>query len=124
MAFQLNCANSEKIENATETDIDRAFADDLLRGEFVILIAADGSFVQAAFDGSEPCCLEYWSHGNGQQLEVDVELSKDQVLDAFKLFLRGDSTWRTKYRWRPIKKPSGCLFSLLFVSIIAATFVF
>jgi hypothetical protein len=59
MAYTLECAGSFSSSDASEADIHRAFDDDRIGGEFIILTAPDGGYIQASGDGDGPYSLQY-----------------------------------------------------------------
>ena len=63
MPYKLECAQSFSSNDASEADVNRAFDDDRIRGEYIILTAPDGSFIQAAGEFEGPYVLEYCDAG-------------------------------------------------------------
>jgi hypothetical protein len=113
MSFSIECAQSFSSANASESDIQRAFDDDAARGEYIILTADDGSYIQASGEGDGPYTLEYRNAGESVNHRADEEPSKQQVREAFLQYLRGDAKWRTSRKWTQIKTKSGCMTVLL-----------
>jgi hypothetical protein len=116
MPYQLECAQSFSSDDASEADINRAFDDDRIRGEFVILTAPNGSFIQAAGEGDGPYTLEYRDAATQEHVRAQGELTKEQVRAAFLEYLRGSSAWRSGWQWEPVRS-SGCL-SVLIVALM------
>ncbi len=96
--------------DVTEQQLDEAFADDARRGEFVILTAEDGSFLQAGGESEGPYRLEYRDAGSGKQFQATREAGKEEVKQAFLDYLRGGSAWRAQREWREMTELSrkGC----------------
>jgi hypothetical protein len=96
----------QKFAAVTEQTLEEVFADDTLRGEFVILETDKETFLQAGGEGDGPYTMEYKEIGN--QFQAEGELTKEQVKEAFLDYLRGGSVWRTKHRWRESASRTGC----------------
>src|SRR5262245_5491952 len=79
MGYSIECAESFSSDNASESDIHRAFDDDGIRGEYIILTAPDGSYLQAAGEGDGPYTLEYRNAGESANYRADHEPTKRQV---------------------------------------------
>jgi hypothetical protein len=105
--MRLECASSGPYHNATPSDIEHVFADDLARGEFAILIADDGSIIQAAGEMDDPHTLQYADALCDKQFEAIQKCMKEQVRLAFLSFLNGDRAWYEAHEWRELK-PTGC----------------
>ena len=97
----------QKFGDVTEGTIEEVFADDSLRGEFVILEANEHTFLQAGGEGGSPFTLEYKE--GGKQFQTGGELTKQEVREAFLDYLRGGSGWRTKHEWKELQTRKGCL---------------
>jgi hypothetical protein len=97
----------QRSEAATEQTIEEVFADDSLRGEFIILEADEHTFLQAGGEGDGPYTVEYQEAG--KQFQVVGELTKQEVKEAFLDYLRGGSGWRTRNEWKAVASPKGCL---------------
>lgn len=117
MPYKLECAQSFSSEDASEADINQAFDDDRIRGEFIILTASDGSFIQAAGEGDGPYALEYREEGASKNYQAVEEFTKEQVRVAFLEYLRGDPGWRSRQDWKPVKS-SGCLPTIVFAVVL------
>ena len=96
----------QKFGDATEQTIEEVFADDFLRGEFVILQADENTFLQAGGEGDGPYTLEYKEPG--KQFRCVRPLTKQEVKEAFLDYLRGGSAWRTQREWRELAARKGC----------------
>lgn len=103
MSFHLECEGSFSSDNATEEDVNRAFDDDLLRGEYVILTAPNGDFMQAAGDDDGPYVLEHRTVETGVHIQSVGEYTKEEIRNAFLAFLRGDESWREGFEWQPLQ---------------------
>jgi PAS domain S-box-containing protein len=100
------------IGSVTPQALKEVFADDLRRGEFVILEADKNTFLQASGEGDGPFLLEY--KAAGEQYRALDQPTKDEVKEAFLDYLRGGSEWRTRRPWKqlviskcPILGPEG-----------------
>ncbi len=122
MAYKLECAESFSAKDATEADINFAFDDDARRGEYLSLTAPDGSFLQAAGeDDEDEWAMTQRDEQSEEHIEVQGELTKEQVRAAFLSYLRGDSSWRSAHQWEPLKS-SGCM-SIIILAIGLFTFM-
>jgi hypothetical protein len=88
--------------DATDQDVEAVFADDELRGEYVVLTAEGGSYIQAAGEGEGPYQLEYRDAEVRKQFQAAQPPEKTDVRGAFLDFLRGGSTWRER-EWKEIE---------------------
>lgn len=122
MGFQLQSAGSLSAVDAGDADVRRAFDSDSERGEFVILDAPDGSFMQAAGEGKGPFLLEHRA-SSGSHIKAVGQLTKAQVEEAFLSFLHGDEAWRTKLEWEPLKKKAGCLSAAGLLTVLLGLIV-
>jgi hypothetical protein len=120
MSYSIECAQSFSSSNASEADVHRAFDDDGIRGEYVILTGPDGSYIQAAGEGDGPYTLEYRNSAEGINYRADTEPTKQQVREAFLQFLRGDTAWRTSRQWKAQSR-AGCLAVILVGLTVFAT---
>jgi hypothetical protein len=118
MPYHLETAGSLSSDNVTEADIHRAFDDPRARGEYAILTAPDGGFMQAGGEDDGPFVLEHRDAKTEVQIQAQVELTKEQVRQAFLQYLRGGSEWHSAHQWEPLQEKSGCLSVLL----VAAAF--
>jgi hypothetical protein len=101
--MRLETENSDFREEATDDDLVRIFDDDDARGDFVILTADDGSFLQAAGKGWSPYTLEFFREKDAPRYQqATTPLNKDQVRSAFADFLHNGSAWRTSLEWREV----------------------
>ena len=119
MGFKLETAGGLSSHDPTSADLLLAFDSDAQRGEFIILHAPDGSFMQAAGEGSGPYILEHRAR-SGAHIVAMGELTKAQVQEAFLIFLNGDNKWQTKWQWEPLKKKAGCLSAGMIVALVGA----
>jgi hypothetical protein len=117
MPYKLECAQSFSAADASEADINRAFDDDRIRGEYVILFAPDGNFIQAAGEGDGPYVLEHREVRMKDHVRSRGELTKEEVRTAFLQYRRGDARWRTSHEWEPCKT-GGCLSAIAIASIV------
>ncbi|MEX0728187.1 MAG: hypothetical protein WD065_18100, partial [Planctomycetaceae bacterium] len=117
--MDLETAQSIFVKNATQEDIENAFADDFGRGEFIILTADDGSFIQACGEVEGPYTLEYRDALSNKQFTATLELTKEEVKQAFLHYLRGDANWRESHTWNEIEVSKGCFTVLLYTAVIS-----
>ena len=119
MGFRLKSAGSISADDATADDIREAFANDAERGEFLILEAPEGGYMQMAggIDG-EPFVLEHRDTSESH-FKAKGNLTKADVEDAFLSYLSGDEVWQFKYKWDILEMKKGCL-SMAVVLITAA----
>jgi len=116
--MRLETENSDFREEATDDDLVRIFDDDDARGDFVILTADDGSFLQAAGKGWSPYTLEFFREKDAPRYQqATTPLNKDQVRSAFADFLHNGSAWRTSLEWREVAN-KGCLGALVIPAVI------
>jgi len=101
--MELECAQSFSSGHATEEDIQRAFAEDKIRGEYIILSQADQVFMQAAGEDEGPYILEYRDGGGDHHYQCPHDLTKDQVQAAFLKYLAGDTSWQQDHEWQPLE---------------------
>ncbi len=130
MPYDLECAQSFHFGDATERDIHHAFDNDAERGEYIILTAPDGSFMQAAGEGKGPYVVEHRDGRSGGHFVAQGEFSKEEVRTAFLQYLRGDESWRAGNDWRPLEEVEtegagrgGCatvIAAVMLVGVIAA----
>ncbi len=113
--MDLETAQSLSARRATPEDIERAFADNSGRGEYIILTADDGSFIQAAGEMDDPYALEYHDAPSGKHFRATKDVTKEQVEAAFLEYLRGAATWKEARDWKELES-SGC-FAVLFLVI-------
>jgi hypothetical protein len=95
-----------KASDVTEQIFEEVFADESLRGEFIILEADADTFLQAGGEGDGPYTLEYKEAG--KQFRAVGELTKHEVKEAFLDYLRGSSGWRTRHEWKELASRKGC----------------
>jgi hypothetical protein len=95
-----------KSSDVTEQTFEEVFADDSLRGEFIILEADADTFLQAGGEGNGPYTLEYKEAG--KQFQAVGELTKQEVKEAFLDYLQGGTGWRTKHEWKALASRKGC----------------
>jgi hypothetical protein len=107
--MKLETEHSGIRDDVTEEDLLRVFDDDEARGGFVILTSDDGSFLQAAGEGSSAYTLEFFPEKDVPRYQqATTQLNKDQVRAAFTDFLCHGNTWYENLEWREIKN-TGCL---------------
>lgn len=109
MPFKIECAESLSSSEATEADVHRAFDHDELRGEYIILTAPNGDFIQAAGEGDGPYALEHRTAATDEHICAVANCTREAVRQAFLAFLRGDESWRTSREWKPLAQGKGCL---------------
>lgn len=105
----------------TSQTLEEVFADDLRRGEFIILEANENTFLQASGEGDGPYVLEYKEAG--KQFQALDQLTKNEVEKAFLDYLRGGSQWRTMRQWKELPEKKGCFkqgATLLLLLCVAA----
>jgi len=92
------------INNATEAEIIaefNQFGNDV--EDFVILSKNDMNYIQAAlsdYEGEEGLVLEYQEGSLEKHFNcIDGNISKEQVLTAFLLYLKGDLSWKSHFSW-------------------------
>jgi hypothetical protein len=108
-------------DEVSERDIDEVFEDDAGRGEFVILQAGEGRYIQAAGEGEGPYVLEYREAGSDAQYRATQPLGKAEVKAVFLDCLRHGSSWKTDRDWKAIDVPrSGCLAPSLGLFLLVA----
>ncbi|MCH8828851.1 MAG: hypothetical protein IID45_04660 [Planctomycetes bacterium] len=117
--MDLKTAQSISAKNATQEQIENAFADDQGRGEFIILATDDGSFIQAAGEMDGPYFLEYRDESSDKHFRSTKEVTKKQVKAAFLDYFRGGSTWRESFIWEEIESSKGCFAVFLLTLVIA-----
>jgi len=120
MPYKLECASTLNSPMATDADIHRAFDDDHVRGEFIILTAPNGDYLQAANDGDSPFALEHRTKATDEHICAVSKLTKVQARTAFLAFLQGSDAWRTAHEWQPLPQTqarSGCL-SIIVVAVV------
>ena len=108
MAFSLECAQSFSASDASEADINRAFDDDAARGEYIILTAPDGGFIQAFGEMDGLYVLEYHDETSKKEFRASRKLSKTEVRQAFLQYFHGNPIWQTTRQWNSVKS-GGCL---------------
>jgi len=118
---RLTSQNLRAIENVSEADIDRAFANGAI-GKFAHLSASKKRFIQAGSrgtpshgiapdhpevkghwefirrTGSEPWSMECFDSA-GVRERADGYFTLEQVKRAFVGYLRGDPSWRQEFTW-------------------------
>jgi hypothetical protein len=103
--MKLECAESISSDNATESDIRNAFADDYGRGEYIILFESKDVFIQAAGEYDGPYQLQY-IEADDRIYQCIAPVNKEQVEAAFLKYLVHDATWKTDFQWKKLlKKP-------------------
>lgn len=102
--MKLECAESISSENATETEIRNAFADDHGRGEFIILSDADQVFIQASGEGDGPYILEYREGGDDRHFQCMRDVKKGEVEATFLKYLRRYAAWKVDFQWKKLEK--------------------
>jgi hypothetical protein len=108
-------------DEASERDIDEVFDDDAGRGEFVILQAGEGRYIQAGGQGEGPYVLEYREAGSDAQYQATQPLGKAEVKAVFLDYLRHGSSWKTDRDWKAIDvRRSGCLVPSLGLFLLFA----
>jgi hypothetical protein len=111
----------QRYEDVTAETVEEVFADDSLRGEFIILEAEEDAFLQAGGEGDGPYTLDY--REAGKQFRAMGELTRQEVTQAFLDYLRGGSAWHSKHEWQAVALQKGCLKQaaalLLLVGVIA-----
>jgi hypothetical protein len=104
---------------ASEKDIDEVFDDDAGRGEFVILQAGEGRYIQAGGEGEGPYVLEYRESASDPRYQATQSLGKAEVKAVFLDYFRHGSSWKTNRDWKAIDVPRrGCLAPSLSLFLI------
>ena len=97
--MELECASGFFVDQATEQDIEKVFADNRCRGEFVILSQSEQKFLQASgvYDG--PFLLEYRDGDARYLFQGRRELTKVETERFFIKYFRGDPAWKKELEW-------------------------
>jgi hypothetical protein len=100
--MRLESANSAR-DNVTSADIEEFFANEELRGEFIILLQDDDHYIQAAGEKDNDCILEY-RDGSGDEhyRAANILLSKAEIKQAFMDYLHGDTRWHARWKWEKL----------------------
>lgn len=119
--YRLECAGSLSASDAMEVDIRRAFEDDAARGEYAILFAPDGSFMQIG-EGEGPFVVEHRDGATEEHIQTTTALSKAEARKAFLQFLQGSDSWRKGRTWKPLEEAPrrGCLSVVLLALLLIA----
>jgi len=114
-SMRLTTDELDEICDVTAEAIDRILADDAF-GKFAVLSASEESFIQAGNDwqpgseceafmrkhDSDPWLLEYRDGASGQLFRAVVQVTLQQVREAFRLYRAGDQEWRRSFQWEPL----------------------
>ena len=98
--MKLECAQSGSTANATVSDIRNALADDASRGEFIILLDSDLTYIQAANVSDGPFTLEYQEGDTSHHFQCTRDLTKSEVESAFLKYLTRDPSWKSDFPWQ------------------------
>jgi hypothetical protein len=63
----------------------------------------DGEYLPAISEGFGPYLLEWFPRMTGIHLRIAEELKSQEVLDALRHLLRGDSAWRESHIWHEVE---------------------
>jgi hypothetical protein len=126
--MKLSSQKLPELDDVTEADIERIFGGEEF-GKFALLGDRDGDFIEVghkgqpapwAFDyppgtlerriaeewrafkertGSEWWKVDYFDVASGEQYEAEGDLTLAEVKRVFVEYLRGDETWKSRYRW-------------------------
>ncbi len=125
--MRLTSQNLPAIENVSEADIDRAFANGEI-GKFAQLSASKKRYLQTASKGTPSNCVEpdhpevkgHWEFirqtgtepwymecvdsAGVRECPLEGYFTLEQVKRAFISFLRGDPSWRQAYSWVEVSR--------------------
>jgi hypothetical protein len=97
-------ADISMINNVTEAEIItefNKFGEE--EDDFVVLSKNDMNYIQAAlsdFEEEEGMLLEYQEGSLDKHFHaIDTNITKDQVLAAFLLYLKADASWKEQFSW-------------------------
>lgn len=124
MKYSIECAQSYSCDEATEQDVRWAMEHDSERGEFIIVTASDGSFMQAAGEGSGEYQLEFHDAAGESPLHVEQPVTKSQVTEALVSFVREDDQWKQQHNWTKLDLKSGCTGAILFALLAPSVWYF
>ncbi len=93
------------INNVTEAEIITEFNKfGAEEDDFVVLSKNDMNYIQAAlsdFEEEEGMLLEYQEGNLDKHFHAtDTNITKDQVLAAFLLYLKADASWKEQFSWK------------------------
>jgi len=103
--MDLKTAN-QRFQSVSEQTLEEVFADDEMRGEFVILESGNNNFLQAGGEREGPYVLEVMR--DGVQFQAVGDLTKQDVKGAFLAYFRGEPDWRSKWEWKKLEQKKGC----------------
>ncbi len=101
--MQLETAQQISSQNVTEAELVEAFRDDKGRGEYIILSLDDQNYMQAAGEFDDPYTLEYREGSDEHHFQVDRDVSKEEVVAAFRKYLNRDESWRADLAWKKLE---------------------
>jgi len=109
--MNLETDSGVKSFNVAEADLRALFADGATFGDFVILSAADGQFIQAHEIWDEqiarsyartPYVLEYRDGTPSLIYQATTPVEKAQLLEALLDYLHGGTAWRDGRQWKKV----------------------
>ena len=103
-AMKLERGKDSVSSDATEADVRRAFEGDDGQGGFVILSESDQVFMQAAGEGDGTYTLEYREGDEARHYQCRRQVSRSVVQAAFLKYLLRDTSWKTDFRWTPLRE--------------------
>jgi hypothetical protein len=106
-----------EIDGVTAAQIEQVLSDEAF-GNFAVLEAADGTFIQTACmwepgeetrafleaTGSDPFRLEYRDEATGRIYAAEGLLTLAQVTQAFIEYLNGQEDWLTRFTWSEVEE--------------------
>lgn len=101
--MKLEAAERISSDNVTEEQLNNAFQDDSARGEFIILSQSEQVYIQASGEYNGPYVMEYREGDGDHHFQCTQDLSKEDVRSAFMKYLRGDTSWKTGFEWKPLE---------------------
>jgi hypothetical protein len=114
--LQLSTEELGDIDDVTPRALAQILDDDSF-GTFVVLLATEDAFIQAASNwspsaeceafveenGSDPWSLEYRDGSTGKIFRARGDVSLERVKAAFLQYLGHDAAWRRDYEWQEVE---------------------
>jgi len=97
--MDLETAQSFSSKAATPSDVRYAIANDVQRGEFLILTKSKTCFVQAAGD-TEPFFVEYYDDDHERACQCKSKLSAEELEHLLLKYLADKTDWQAGYEWQ------------------------
>ena len=121
MTFQLECADkSFRVDDAGEGDVRDVFAHPEARGEHVILLREDGSFLHAAGEGDGPFLLIFHEEPVRRSHQAAEPVEREEAEQAFIDYLHGRSAWWDDREWFEVRTSWPITFYLGIACLIFA----